>query len=67
MDWAAHRWAVEIKLTSDPSTNMIDRLNKTADMIEADKRILICRIARKIENARLLVTNLSGWLKRVVE
>lgn len=67
LDWGTHRWAIEIKLTSDPSTQMIDRLNKTADMIDADKRILICRIARKIENASLLVTNLSGWLKKVVE
>ena len=67
LDWGTHRWAVEIKLTSDPSTDMIDRLHRTADMIDADKRILICRIARKIENPRLLVTNLSGWLRRIVE
>ncbi len=67
LDWATHRWAVEIKLTSDPSTDMIDRLNRTADMIDADKRILVCRIARKIENQRLLVTNLTGWLRRIAE
>jgi len=34
------------------------------DMISR-RRILICRIARKIENDRLLVTNLVGWLKRI--
>jgi hypothetical protein len=67
LDWGTHRWAVEIKLTSDPSTDMIDRLHRTADMIDADKRILVCRIARKIENPRLLVTNLSGWLRRIAE
>jgi len=67
LDWGTHRWAVEIKLTSDPSTQVIDRLNKTADMIDADKRILVCRIARKIENPQLLVTNLSGWLRRIAE
>jgi hypothetical protein len=66
LDWGTHRWAVEIKLTSDPSTDMIDRLNAVADMIAADKRILVCRIARKIENRRLLVTNLSGWLRKVI-
>jgi len=67
LDWATHRWAVEIKLTSDPSTDMIGRLNKAADMIDADNRILICRIARKIESQHLLVTNLSGWLRRIAE
>ncbi len=65
LDWGTHRWAIEIKLTSDPSTDMIERLNAVADMIDADKRILVCRIARKIENQRLLVTNLSGWLRMI--
>jgi len=34
------------------------------DMISR-RRILICRIASKSENDRLLVTNLVGWLKRI--
>lgn len=63
LDWGAERWAVEIKLTSNPSTAMIDRLNQTADMIDATRRVLICRIARKIETERLLVASLSVWLK----
>jgi hypothetical protein len=63
LDWGDERWAIEAKLTSDPSTDMIGRLNKTADMMDATRRFLICRIARKIENDRLLVTNLAGWLK----
>jgi hypothetical protein len=60
-------WAVEIKLTSDPSTEQIDRLNKTADMIKAQRRVLVCRIARKIENKTLLVTNPEEWLKQVTK
>ena len=66
LDWATERWAVEIKLTSDPSTGMIDRLHKAADMIEAERRILVCRIARKIENEKLLVINPMGWVKRLM-
>lgn len=65
LDWGSERWAIEIKLTSNPSTEMIERLNTTADMIGAHRRILVCRIARKIENPRLLVTHLSGWLKEI--
>jgi len=65
LDWGTERWAIEIKLTSNPSTGMIDRLNKTADMIDASRRVLVCRIARKIENQTLLVINPSGWLETV--
>ena len=63
LDWGSERWAIEIKLTSNPSPGMIDRLRKTARMIGATREILICRIARKIENDRLLVINPSGWLR----
>lgn len=63
LDWGTERWAVEIKLTSDPSSDMLARLHQTADLIGAARRILVCRIARKIENPRVLVTNLPGWLK----
>ncbi|MBI4565445.1 MAG: ATP-binding protein [Planctomycetes bacterium] len=58
-------WAVEIKLTSNPSTEEIERLNKTADMIQAKRRVLVCRIARKIENPSLLVCNPGEWLQRI--
>ena len=64
LDWGTERWAIEIKLTSNPSTGMINRLQKTAKMIGAKKQVLICRIARKIENERLLIINPSGWLHR---
>lgn len=67
LDWGTERWAIEIKLTSNPSTAMIDRLNKTADLIEATRRVLVCRIARKIETEQLLVTSLPIWLKALVK
>ena len=66
LDWGSTRWAVEIKLTSNPSTEMIDRLNKTADMIDADRRILVCRTAHPIETDTLLVANPTDWLKTLV-
>ncbi|MCY2929603.1 MAG: ATP-binding protein [Planctomycetota bacterium] len=67
LDWGAQRWAVEIKLTSDPSPGMIARLNKVADLIGASRRILLCRIARPIETDTLLVANLATWLKQLLE
>jgi predicted AAA+ superfamily ATPase len=65
LDWGSSRWAIEIKLTSEPSTDMTARLNKTAEMIQADRRILICRSKRIIDADKLLVTNLPHWLKEL--
>jgi predicted AAA+ superfamily ATPase len=67
LDWGTDRWAIEIKLTSNPSTAMIDRMNATADLIDASRRVLVCRIARRIETEKLLVASLPVWLKKLVE
>lgn len=66
LDWGARRWAIEIKLTSNPSTEMIDRLNRTADMIDATRRILVCRTSHPIETGALLVANPHLWLKKLM-
>jgi len=62
-----HRWAVEIKLTSNPTMDMLNRLRKAAGFVDADRRVLVCRTSKRIENDTTLVTNLSGWLKRLME
>lgn len=67
LDWGDQRWAIEIKLTSNPSSEMIARLNKTADMINATRRILVCRAEKPIETDRLLVANTSTWLKQLTK
>lgn len=66
LDWGLERWAVEVKLTSDPGPDMVDRLQKTADMIGATRRVLICRIGRSIENDRTLIVSLPEWLDRLM-
>lgn len=65
LDWGVERWAIEIKLTSDPTTDMIHRLNKTADLIDARRRILVCRTARPIRTDALLVTGLPEWIRTI--
>ena len=65
LDRGTERWAIEIKLTSNPSPAELDRLNATADLIDAKRRVLVCRISRKIETEKLLVTHLSGWLRQL--
>ena len=65
LDWGSHREAIEIKLTSNPTTGMIDRLKKTAEMIQAERYTLLCRCKDTIENENLIVANLPNWLERV--
>ena len=36
-------WAVEIKLTTNPSRSHMSRLNENADLIQADRRFLVTR------------------------
>lgn len=67
LDWGTERWAIEIKLTSNPSTAMLDRLNRTADLIDASHRTLVCRAEHKIETERLLVIHAAEWLQRIAE
>jgi hypothetical protein len=46
---------------------MIDRLNTTADLIGATRRILVRRVARNIETQELLVASFPVWLTKLVE
>ena len=46
VDVGKELWAIEIKLTSSPSTADMDRLNRVADMIRADRRFLVTRTSR---------------------
>ena len=55
-------WAIEIKLTSYPKKEALDRLKKTADLIGADNKVLISRTQTTIENANVYSTNLKDFL-----
>lgn len=63
LDWGIELWAIEIKLTSNPSKQEINRLNKVADMLGATKRIMICRTQETFENDTLTVTSPKKWLE----
>ncbi|MFZ5806363.1 MAG: ATP-binding protein [Verrucomicrobiota bacterium] len=42
------RWAIECKLTTTPRPADLQRLNLVADMVHADKRILVCQTDQKM-------------------
>ncbi|MBN1465518.1 ATP-binding protein [candidate division KSB1 bacterium] len=55
-------WAFEIKLTSQPSKNDMDRLNANADLINADYRVLLSRTKHPLHNDRSFSMNLPAIL-----
>ena len=67
LDWAGERWAIEIKLTSDPTKAMIKGLQKAAELVGASKQILICKTAEEIRSDSLLVANLPSFLNELVQ
>jgi len=65
LEFGTDVWAVEIKLTSAPSSQDVKRLQATAAMLGASATALICRTDAPIEGTNLLVTSLPGWLDRL--
>jgi uncharacterized protein len=56
------RWALEIKLTTNPSPADMRRLNDNADLIKADRRILVSRRKEFIDNGKQISCDLSGLI-----
>lgn len=65
LDWSGPRWAIEIKLTSDPTKAMIKGLQKAAELAGASKQFLICKAAEEIRYENLLVTNLPSFIGKL--
>lgn len=62
LDYGSHCCAIEVKLTSCPSADMVKRLNKAADLIDVQRRLLICRTPDPLHVDALSITNLQGAL-----
>ena len=65
LDFGNQLWAIEIKLTSQPELEHFRRLNKTANMIKADKRILISRLSQPIFSENQISCSVSDLLKYI--
>jgi len=59
-------YAIEIKLSSSPGKGDRDRIEKTADMIGADRRVLISKIPGHVESKAFVSTNLRGFLTKTL-
>jgi hypothetical protein len=56
-------WAIEAKLTSHPSLQDFDSLNRAADMVGADKRVLVSQITQAAMGEDRISCSLPELLK----
>ena len=66
LDFGDARWAIEIKLSSDPSQHDMDRLDRAADLIDAEKRILVSQTREPVVGQARISCNLP-WLLQDLE
>ena len=60
-------WAIEIKLTSSPSPEDTARLRQVADMISAERAVLVCRVSEETIGPHVSITPLQSLLELVRE
>ncbi len=72
IDFGRSRWAIEFKLTSSPSPSDMERLDRTADWIDAGLRILVSHVREPVKTDRhiscdlpWLLGHLPGLLRRI--
>ncbi len=58
---------MEVKLTATPAPEDLARLDRTANLIKADKRILVSRVPRSDAGARRISCNLPWLLARLAD
>ena len=58
-----HLWAVEVKLTSSPSQADFARFNAAADLIAADRRVLVAQVGETVFNGQSGTAPLAGLLE----
>ena len=62
-----HLWAVEVKLTTSPSPADFARFNTAADLIDADRRVLVAQVGETVFNGRSGIASLKGLLELLGE
>lgn len=63
LDFGKELWAVEIKLTSSPAPEDMARLDKSADMIKAERRFLVSQTNRSSGDGNRVSCNLHAFLE----
>lgn len=66
LDFGDRLWAIEIKLTSAPGPGDMRRLNSAADLLGADRRILISQTRRAVSGKREISCSLPWFARHVM-
>jgi len=66
LEFSKGRWAFEFKLTSTPSPNDMKRLNAAADLIKANKRVLISKTDKLEGDSKFISGNIRQCLKQIL-
>ena len=67
LDWGRERWALEIKLTSQPDPRDFERLDKIADLVQARRRIIVSQVRESAFAGRHVSCALGGFLAHLRE
>lgn len=62
LDWGTERWAIEVKLTTDPTPSDFGRLEKAADLANASRRFLVSRVRVPTRTGPKVSCNVDGLL-----
>jgi len=60
-------WAMEIKLSANPSSDDVKRLNKTADFINADRRVLLSQTKNAVLQDKFASCDLNQFLSEIIK
>lgn len=64
--WSRQLWAIEVKLTSQPSLQDFDNLDRVADLVGADKRVLVSQTSRSTISNDRMSCSLQALLKILI-
>lgn len=64
---ASVTWAIEIKLTTQPNPHDLQRLNRAADLVHAEKRFLVSQVSDSVGAGDAFSCNLPWLLEYVKE
>lgn len=62
LDFGRRKEVIEIKLTSGPSPEDLNRLSKISEMIQGTRQLLLCRVAQSVTTGNRWVTRLEDYL-----
>lgn len=65
LDIGRERWAIEVKLTSDPSPHDLERLSRCAQMVKATRSFLVSRVSRDAGSGARVSCGLDRMLREL--